>query len=95
MRFLYRLPRFSEDLDFSLENGEGYDPKAWLATLKRDFEYAGFETEIEWNDRKTVHTAWIRIPKLLCEAGIVSHPDQKIAVKRTKSEAVRNSTIGY
>lgn len=30
LRFLYALGRFSEDLDFSLEMSEGYEPVLWL-----------------------------------------------------------------
>ena len=36
LRFVYDLPRFSEDLDFSLEEPTGYDPLQWLKKLKRD-----------------------------------------------------------
>ena len=30
LRFLFNLPRFSEDLDFSLETPEGYEPIKWM-----------------------------------------------------------------
>ena len=36
LRFAFDLPRFSEGLDFSLENPTGYDPLQWLKKLKRD-----------------------------------------------------------
>jgi hypothetical protein len=53
LRFLFDLPRYSEDLDFSLETPLGYEPLAWMAKLKRDLSRLGFETELSWNDRLT------------------------------------------
>lgn len=81
LRFLHGLPRFSEDLDFSLENHVGYKPEFWLDKLKRDLTFAGFETSVTWNDRKIVHTAWIRISQILNEVGLAPIQEQKIAVK--------------
>jgi predicted nucleotidyltransferase component of viral defense system len=81
LRFLYDLPRFSEDLDFSLENTESYMPADWLGKLKRDFTLQGFPTEITWNDRKTVHVAWVKVAGLLSDAAIVSRPEQKLSIK--------------
>ncbi|POO76357.1 hypothetical protein C1T30_43660, partial [Bacillus sp. MBGLi97] len=79
--FLFALPRFSEDLDFSLESNENYDPVSWLTKMKRDFSRLGFNADITWNDRKTVHTGWIKIAGLLHECGLSARPEQKIAVK--------------
>ncbi len=81
LRFLFALPRFSEDLDFSLENKENYDPVSWLTKMKRDLGRLGFDADITWNDRKTVHTGWIKIAGLLYECGLSARPEQKIAVK--------------
>ena len=61
LRFAFDLPRFSEDLDFSLENPAGYEPVRWMEKLKRDMILSGFDIAISWNDRKTVHTAWIKV----------------------------------
>ncbi|MCK5795636.1 MAG: nucleotidyl transferase AbiEii/AbiGii toxin family protein, partial [Deltaproteobacteria bacterium] len=33
LRFLHGLPRFSEDLDFSLTDSQGYEPERWLRKL--------------------------------------------------------------
>ncbi|MDP3178869.1 MAG: nucleotidyl transferase AbiEii/AbiGii toxin family protein, partial [Spirochaetaceae bacterium] len=80
LRFLYDLPRYSEDLDFSLESSAGYEPLAWMTKLKRDLSRLGFETELSWNDRKTVQVAWIRIARLLAEAGVVARTEQKLSI---------------
>jgi len=81
LRFVYDLPRFSEDLDFSLENPTGYDPLKWLEKLKRDMTLAGFDTAISWNDRKTVHTAWVKVAGLLKETGLAAMAGQNLSIK--------------
>lgn len=98
LRFLHRLPRFSEDLDFSLESHEGYKPVRWLEKMKRDLAAAGFDLAVQWNDRKTVHTAWIRFAGLLKEAGLSAMAAQKLSVKievdtRTPEGAVSSVDI--
>ena len=81
LRFLYALPRFSEDLDFSLEDSEGYDPKAWLKKIKRDLAFSGFNAAVTWNDSRTVNTGWIRVAELMRDAGLTDLPEQKISIK--------------
>lgn len=81
LRFLYELQRFSEDLDFSVENPPAYDPAPWLARLERDLALAGFDVTVTWNDRKTVHVGWVRIAGLLQEARLAPLPEQKLSVK--------------
>ena len=81
LRFLFDLPRFSEDLDFSLEVPEGYEPKKWMGKVKRDMTLAGFDVALRWNDRKTVHTGWIRIASLMKEIGLGAMEEQKLSIK--------------
>ena len=81
LRFLHNLPRFSEDLDFSLVSEAGYAGRDWMAKLKRDLVFAGFTPEVTWNDRKTVHTGWVRLAGLLHEAGLSGHPAEKLSIK--------------
>jgi hypothetical protein len=81
LRFLYGLPRFSEDLDFSLASPDGYAGKDWMAKAKRDLALAGFEPEVTWNDRKAVHIAWVRLLGILHDAGLSALQEEKLAVK--------------
>lgn len=81
LRFLYELPRFSEDLDFSLENNVGYSPEKWLLKLKNDYSYNGYDVNITFNDKKTVQVAWIRIAHLLYEAGLAGKKDTNLSIK--------------
>ena len=81
LRFLHGLPRFSEDLDFSLVDGESYRGQEWMAKTKRDLTLAGFDAQVTWNDRKVVHTAWLRLAGLLKDAGLSAMADEKLAIK--------------
>jgi len=81
LRFLFELPRFSEDLDFSVENPTGYTPVKWMEKIKRDMSLAGFDVTVKWNDRAAVHVAWIRIGGILRDAGISDMTEQKLSIK--------------
>ena len=81
LRFLHGLPRFSEDLDFTLVSKDGYAGREWMGRVKRDLAFGGFEPQITWNERKTVHSGWIRLPGVLHEAGLAALPAEKLAVK--------------
>lgn len=81
LRFLYGLPRFSEDLDFSLDSNEGYAPEKWMSKTKRDLQFAGLDVAVALNDRKTVHVAWIKIAGILKDVGLTGMGEQKLSIK--------------
>jgi predicted nucleotidyltransferase component of viral defense system len=81
LRFLENLPRFSEDMDFSVVAEEYYEPLRLVDKVKRDLLLAGFDCTIRWNDRKTVHEARIRIERLLKEAGLAVRENQSLSIK--------------
>lgn len=81
LRFLFGLPRFSEDLDFSVEDLKQYHLKKWLDKLKRDLTFAGFDVTIIFNAEKTVHKGWIKVAGLLKEVGLAGRPEQNLSVK--------------
>ncbi|MBI3269648.1 MAG: nucleotidyl transferase AbiEii/AbiGii toxin family protein [Planctomycetes bacterium] len=81
LRLLFGLPRFSEDLDFTLGPAQGYRGEEWMEKVKRDLLLAGFDAQVTWNDRKTVHAAGIRIGELLHLVGLTPLPRQKLSIK--------------
>ena len=81
LRFIYNLPRFSEDIDFSLENPSGYDPVKWMEKIKRDLSFAGFNVSMNWNDKTTVHKAWVKVRELLKDAGLAAMKEQNLSIK--------------
>lgn len=82
LRFLYAMPRFSEDLDFALERSQsGYDFRAYLRAMQAEFEKEGYQVGIKLNDRKTVNSAFLRFNNLLYEFGLSPQRDEVLAVK--------------
>jgi hypothetical protein len=81
LRFLENLPRFSEDLDFSLMNEKNYEPEKWLKTIKSELSAAGYNCTITWNNKRVVNVAWIKIKGLLYEMGVAAMPDQNLSIK--------------
>ena len=82
LRFLYGIPRYSEDLDFALERApDQYDFQAYLRTIQRAFETEGYEVSVKLNDRRVVHSAFVRFSGLLYELGLSPHQTETLAVK--------------
>ena len=82
LRFLFSIPRFSEDLDFSLivpEKEAGF--RSAMSEVKRTFAREGYRIEITVNDRKTVSVAWIKFPGLLHEIGLSPQRTQVLSIK--------------
>ncbi|MEA3308341.1 MAG: nucleotidyl transferase AbiEii/AbiGii toxin family protein [Chloroflexota bacterium] len=82
LRFLYAIPRYSEDLDFALERASAdYDFRGYLRTIQRELTAENYELSIKLNDRKVVHSAFLRFPGLLYELGLSPHRSEVLAVK--------------
>ena len=82
LRFLYAIPRYSEDLDFSLiPRSETPAFNDAMGQIKAGFEAEGYRTELKLNDKKTVHSGFVRFPGLLYELGLSARPAQTIAIK--------------
>ncbi len=99
LRFLFSINRFSEDLDFALERlDRGYDFRAYLRATRKDFEREGYTIEIKANDRKVVHSAFVRFRGLLFELGLSPHRTETLAIKievdtRPPAGAVLKTTV--
>jgi hypothetical protein len=52
-----------------------------MAKVKRDLTLAGLDPTVTWNERRAVHAGWIRLPRLLHEARLATHPEEKLAIK--------------
>jgi predicted nucleotidyltransferase component of viral defense system len=82
LRFLYQLPRYSEDLVFSLENLEhDYDFQKYLSALSNQLKLEGYPLTVKFNDQKTVQHAFIGFPGLLYDLQLSLHVDQNFTVK--------------
>ncbi len=82
LRFLFDLPRFSEDLDFSMiAPGEESGLKPAAAEVQRVFAREGYAIDVRINVRRTVASVWIRFPGLPRELGLSPPASQVLSIK--------------
>jgi hypothetical protein len=82
LRFLYGIPRYSEDLDFALERASGqYDFRAYLRAIQSELGGEGYAVTLKVSDKKTVHSAFVRFPGLLNELGLSPQRNEALSVK--------------
>lgn len=82
LRFLYGMPRFSEDLDFSLvRSGADTRFETFLEKTKSVFEREGYSIGIKAQTEKTVQSAFLKFPHLLYELGLSSHASETLSIK--------------
>jgi predicted nucleotidyltransferase component of viral defense system len=82
LRFLYASARYSEDLDFALEKDTSrYDLRAYLQAIRAELAAEGYPVELKVNNKKVVHSAFVRLPGLPYELGLSPHQSEVLAVK--------------
>jgi hypothetical protein len=81
LRILFDIKRFSEDLDFSLVNKDGYDFSGIHSALINGLKLYGLKAESKPKTESNVHSAMFKFPGLLKPLGISSLESQKISVK--------------
>ena len=82
LRFLYALPRHSEDLDFALEgNQAAYNLEGYVQAIGAEFHREGYELETKRTDDRVVQNAWIRFRGLLYEMGLSGQRDEVFSLK--------------
>jgi hypothetical protein len=82
LRFLYGMPRFSEDLDFSLSQAgldDGFTKR--MKAAKARFESENYGVTIKLKEQKTVKTAFIKFSGLLYEFGLSPLTSQTVSIK--------------
>jgi len=81
LRFLHRIRRFSEDLDFSA--GHGWKKTDFAAPLKKmeaGLEMAGYAVSLHLKEEKTVQRAVVRFSGLLYELGLSPDKNQNLPI---------------
>lgn len=82
LRFLYGLPRFSEDLGFSSEKGKpNYTFAQLMVKIKSEFELSGYNISVVYDDTKTVNDAFFKFEGLLYEAGLSPLKSRKMSIR--------------
>jgi len=81
LRFLFGLPRFSEDLDFSTTQADpGFPLEPMSAKTARRLAGEGYEVTIKAHPG-VVASCFLRFPSLLHELGLSPHPTEIISIK--------------
>jgi len=82
LRALHGLPRFSEDLDFSLVDPEGqFDFSALRADLLSGLSQAGYAAKDRPKETGAVVNTFLKFPGLLHELGLSAQPREVLSVK--------------
>jgi hypothetical protein len=82
LRFLYRIARFSEDLDFTLERSEaGFDFAALATRLDRALASEGYDLRLRRVDATAVDKLQVGFAGLLADAGLSPHAEEVLWVK--------------
>lgn len=82
LRFLYRIPRFSEDLDFTLERDPGtFSFAKTLRRIEGVLAREGYALRVRTNERGVVAKAMLGFVGLAAEAGLTPHADEVLWVK--------------
>ncbi len=81
LRILYKINRYSEDLDFSLTKSNDFNLNKIMERVKNDFYLQNIEMEQYINNEKTVFKADLRFPEILYEFNLSPLKDQKLSIK--------------
>ncbi len=83
LRFLYSLPRYSEDLDFSYERRDrSYDFSEMADRIRAGLCREGYTVELKpGREESVVRYVFVRFPGLPYELGLTPHGNQVISVK--------------
>lgn len=82
LRFLFHLPRYSEDLDFSLmEAGRDVQFLRRLQGVKADLAGEGYDVDLRVREHRNVAGAFVKFRGLLHEIGVSGQRDEGLAVK--------------
>ena len=60
---------------------KGYDFPVMIKDIHQEFRLAGYDLEIKYDNSRPVHSALLKFPGLLFEAGLSPLKDQKIVIK--------------
>ena len=82
LRFLYRLPRYSEDLDFALKSSKiSKNFSVIITKVAKAFAAEAYSIETKIDDRRAVKSAFIQFPGLLNEIALSPHKFEALSIK--------------
>ncbi len=82
LRFIYNLPRFSEDLDFSLKiKQKEFKFIPLIEYLKKELENAGYDISVSYKNNTNVYVVMFKFENILYDFGLSPNANQKLSIK--------------
>lgn len=81
LRFIHGIKRFSEDLDFSLQDkNQGFDFDKIIRSLNNELQDSGYFINIKIK-KKAIHSAMLKFSQILYEAGMSGRKEENFSIK--------------
>ncbi len=81
LRIIYKINRFSEDLDFSLTKKTGYNFDNLLKQIESSLEKYGLKFEFTKIKKEVINGVFIRFSDLLYPLNLTPQKEQKLSIK--------------
>lgn len=81
LRVFFNLRRFSEDLDFSLVDKEGYRFPEINSQIERELRLYGLNVESKPKEEGAMHSSFLKFSGLMKDLGISNLAQQKLSIK--------------
>ena len=81
LRFLYDLPRYSEDLDFTQQGDPAKSLRDYAPSVLSGLTAENYQAEARIRDHRVVHRALVRFPGLLHDIGLSPDPSEVLAIR--------------
>ena len=81
LRFVYKIERFSEDLDFDLITSETMDFQELAEYFERELERLGFSVDTRVKETENIFIIFVNFSHVMKQMGISDLDDQKIKIK--------------
>lgn len=81
LRFVYNNKRFSEDLDFSLQESPDFDFEKTLKAIEKELQDSGYNTVVVKIKKNGVYSGMFKFPGLLFEAGMTHREEENVSIK--------------
>ncbi len=81
LRFLYDLPRYSEDLNFTLEGKPANSLRGYARVVRAELVAENYRVDVRVREHRVFHSALVRFPGVLHDIGLSPHASEVLAVK--------------
>lgn len=80
LRFIHSIKRFSEDLDFSLQDSHSLDFDNIIRTLSSELDDSGYPINLKIK-KNSIYSALLKFPGILYEAEMSNRKEENLSIK--------------